>query len=246
MNLWDHTAAELLQMPLDALAMLVVADFGEDGWNVDSYFKGAAAWHADVYGEPGVAARIGEAWSWAESQVLIGRNTQQGSPNARRLTDGGREALKYGLDRLRAGRRLSMDMHPSIARTVRSQFLMGEFELATFAAMRQVEIRVRELGDFGAEQIGVNLMTAAFSPKVPGPLTDTAAEPGEQEALMFLFRGAIGMFKNPPSHRAVDYDDPTIAAEIVLLADLLLRLLDRIEASKVSTASTPAKGKRTV
>ncbi|MBB3082548.1 hypothetical protein [Geodermatophilus sabuli] len=34
------------------------------------------------------------------------------------------------------------------------------------------------------------------------------------------------MFKNPPSHRQVDYSDPTLASEVVLLADLLLRILD--------------------
>jgi hypothetical protein len=34
------------------------------------------------------------------------------------------------------------------------------------------------------------------------------------------------VFKNPSSHRQVEYDDPTAASEVVLLADLLLRLLD--------------------
>jgi len=46
---------------------------------------------------------------------------------------------------------------------------------------------------------------------------------------MNLFTGAIGLFKNPSSHRRVDFTDPTEAAEIVLLADLLLRLLGKID-----------------
>lgn len=234
MKLWEPTADELREMPLDALALLVLDDFGEQGWNVDSYFKECAQYHRDLYGQPRVANRIAEAWAWLEANVLIGRNPTQDSPNARKITDSGREALVQGVGRLRAGRRLGVDMHPRLAISVRRQFLMGEFELAAFAAMREVEIRVRELGGYGNDMIGVALMTAAFHPKTPGPLVDERAESGEQEALMALFRGAIGTFKNPLSHRAVDYDDPVLAAEIVLFADLLLRLLDGISSATPS------------
>lgn len=48
---------------------------------------------------------------------------------------------------------------------------------------------------------------------------------------------AIGLFKNPASHRPVDYDEPTVASEIVLLADLLMRLLDQIQI-RLSPSST--------
>ena len=51
-------------------------------------------------------------------------------------------------------------------------------------------------------------------------------EPGKQLAIIYLFAGAIGAFKNPSSHRQVDYGDFTVAAEAVVLADLLLRMLD--------------------
>lgn len=51
---------------------------------------------------------------------------------------------------------------------------------------------------------------------------------------MELFKGAIGLFKNPSSHRRVDLADPTEAVEIILLADLLLRLLQKIPAADVT------------
>ena len=230
MNLWEHTAQEIRAMPVEALALHVLADFGEEGWNVDSYFKERAQFPetSPLYRQAGVAAALHEAWTWLESNVLVGRHSSQDSPNARQITRLGREAISGGLARLLAGRRLGLELHPILAASVRLQFLMGEFELAAFAALREVEIRVRKLANYSDERIGVPLMAAAFNPQT-GPLTDPEAEGGEREAVMALFRGAIGTFKNPSSHRAVDYDDPTLAAEVVLLADLLLRLLDRVQ-----------------
>ena len=48
--------------------------------------------------------------------------------------------------------------------------------------------------------------------------------------MMELFTGGFGAVRNPLGHRNVEWDDPTEAAEMVLLADLLMRQLDRVEA----------------
>ena len=69
-------------------------------------------------------------------------------------------------------------------------------------------------------------MREAFKPKT-GPLTNKAADPGEQQAMMDLFAGAIGTFKNPSSHRDVDYR-PEAAADIIGIANQLLRIVEEI------------------
>lgn len=143
------------------------------------------------------------------------------------VTRRGRDVAQAGdTERLRASARLNLDLHPKLRDRVRPQFLMGEYELAAFAAMRAVEVRVRERCGYSDSEIGVNLMRHAFGPS--GPLYEEELDSGELRARQELFTGAIGTIKNPTSHREVRYDDPTEASEVVLFADLLMRILDRI------------------
>jgi|tagenome__1003787_1003787.scaffolds.fasta_scaffold20640174_2 uncharacterized protein (TIGR02391 family) len=127
---------------------------------------------------------------------------------------------------LRSAALLDADLHPAIRDTVRSLYNQGQHELAAFEAMRQVEIRVRDLAGGSDRDIGTHLMRHAFNPET-GSLSDPQQDKGERQATSDLFAGAIGTFKNPTSHRQVTYNDPTEAADVALLADLLLRILDR-------------------
>lgn len=176
--------------------------------------------------------RLADAWAWLESQSLLGPDHYQTHTSGwRRITSSGHETVAAeSTEKLVAESRLAMQLHPDLESKVRSNFTGGDYETATFAAMKAVEVRIRALSGADADTIGVNLMTHAFKP-AGGTLVDGSLEGGEQVALMNLFQGAIGLFKNPVSHRSVNYEDPTEAAEVVLLADLLMRLLDRVETS---------------
>jgi uncharacterized protein (TIGR02391 family) len=131
---------------------------------------------------------------------LVVRDPSQSSSDAYNVSRLGRETLKYGVARLAAGERLGVALHPRLAQRIQQQFLLGEFELAVFAAMKEVEVRVRELAQAAQSLFGVKLMQHAFSAE-KGALTDADADPGEQVAMMELSKGAIGLFKNPTSHR---------------------------------------------
>ena len=116
-------------------------------------------------------------------------------------------------------------MNRTIRDKVWQQFEHGRFDTAVFEAMKAVEVAVRDAAGLSAADIGTNLMRKAFAIE-NGPLTDKSAEQGERQARSDLFAGAIGSYKNPHSHRNVSLDDPDEAAEIIMLANHLLRIVE--------------------
>lgn len=175
-----------------------------------------------------IRASIFEAWAWLEAQGHLVWPDETNGPNGyRRLS---RRAQRFAdaaeLADFSASVRLPKTMlHPAIADRVWLNFIRAEYDTAVFQALRQVEIAVRQAIGATDDLVGVKLMRRAFGPT--GPLRDSAAEEGEANALAEAFSGAIGAFKNPQSHRAVNLDNAAEAAEIVLLASLLLRIVDR-------------------
>lgn len=122
-------------------------------------------------------------------------------------------------------------LDPRIWTKVMAQFRRGLFAEAVFSSMRTVEEEVRRAAGLdGDPRVGVKLMGAAFG--TSGPLADPGLHPGEREALAPLFGGAIGTYKNPGSHKTVNVDDPQEASEAILLANNLLRIVDRAEAAR--------------
>lgn len=226
---WTRNKQETLGLPIDALALLILQDYKSGhGWNWQNWMRGAE--QQGTARDPDINAALAEGWGWLMTHGLVVRDPSQHSADAYRATRLGEQTLRYGLAGLAAAERLGVTtLHPRIGQRVEQQFLLGEFEQAVFIATKEVEVRVRQLVDAPDSLVGVPLMQHAFAPNGPGPLADTKADRGEQVAMMDLFKGAIGLFKNPSSHRPVNYDDPILASEVVLFADLLHRLLDQVE-----------------
>jgi uncharacterized protein (TIGR02391 family) len=122
---------------------------------------------------------------------------------------------------------LTADMlHPRLSGRVFDLLSRGEHEIAVFEAFREVEVAVREAVGLGPETYGVPLMRRAFD-KLQGRLADLSLPEAEREAMSHLFAGAIGLFKNPRSHRHAPVGDRSEAVELVLLANHLLRIVTR-------------------
>lgn len=174
--------------------------------------------------------RLSDAWAWLESHALIGPSAKNPSGGWHRVTTAGAEVLNdpSAVAKVWAADRLAGNLHPALS-SARSNFALGDYETASFAAMKAVEVEVRRVAGLPNELLGVNLVRRAFSPK-DGALRDPEAEGGEQQATADLFAGAIGAYKNPASHGTVQFDDPVEAAEVIQLADLLLRIVQRADA----------------
>jgi len=167
-----------------------------------------------------------EAWTWLEGAALLVDHASHGgsykslSRRARKLADDPNPQRAF------AARRFPKEaLHPRIREDVWALYHRGKYDTAVFEAMREVEIAVREAAGFARGEHGVPMIRRAFH-KDTGPLTDAEAEEAEKEAVSALFAGAVGSYNNPHSHRHVPMDDADEAAEIVMLANHLLRIVD--------------------
>lgn len=172
---------------------------------------------------------VAEAFSWLEVQGFLVPATDNTARSSGWMTLSRRaERIESPEDFQHAALAALLPqriLHPSLRESIRMFFIRGELDVAVFHAMKQVEAAVRDASGFPQGEHGVPMIRRAFH-KDNGPLRDPAQEDGEREALMHLFAGAIGSYKNPHSHRNVPLDDPIEAMEVMLLANHLLRIVD--------------------
>jgi uncharacterized protein (TIGR02391 family) len=179
-----------------------------------------------------VVQALMEAWAWLQSAGLL---VEKASSTPGWFFVSRRAKQITSRDDLEAYRKANVlpkaQLHPLIAGKVYPAFLRGEYDTAIFQAFREVEVSVRAAGQFPPELVGEKLMRAAFAStksNSPGPLADGQLPAGEQEAMGHLFAGAFGLYRNSTAHRYVP-TTPEEAAEVIILASQLLRIVDRLK-----------------
>ena len=167
-----------------------------------------------------------EAWMWLEQEGFltprIGDSYNMWSEISRR---GRRAGGRNGVETYRHASLLPQaHLHPKIVAAVYPLYLRGDYDTSVFQAFKEVEVAVRDLARLGNSEYGSRMMRKVFDPQ-SGALTDANQELSERQALSDLFAGAMGYFKNPSSHRAMNIS-AVQAVEAIILASQLLRIAD--------------------
>jgi len=183
---------------------------------------------------PAICQKAMEALSWLESHGYIAPYFEH-QTNQHRLTQKCFDTIK-ALPAMPLPNTEDMPremLHENLRGSAWHDFVRQDFSGAVFKAFREVEIAIRVKGEYSKEKIGVSLVRDAFKVGI-GPLSAQSEPDAEQQAMMSLFAGSLGLFKNPNSHRAVEFSDPKTAMRAFQLADLLLRILDQIDSSEAT------------
>jgi len=170
-----------------------------------------------------------EGWMWLEKENFLAPKPGEQGDWAFITRKGKRILEEQNFETYKKASLLPSDnLDPVLVRKVKPSFIRGDYETAIFQSFKEVEVRVRKKSGLPNTEMGVNLMRKAF--KVgEGVLADKNSLVAEQEAMMSLFAGAVGVYKNPSSHRDVDFSDPGEVVDIIHSANNLLRIIDKIK-----------------
>lgn len=199
----------------------------EPDLNIRNFYAGS---EVDAYaGEKSdeMSRAIVEAWMWLEREGMLAPYLRKGREWVSVTRRGAKLAEESDIaGYVRSNLIPKQSLDPVLADKVWPLFIRGDYDTAVFQAFKEVEIRARTAASLSPESYGTSLMRDAFHPE-NGVLTDSSLPSAERQTTSDLFAGAIGLFKNPASHRDVDWNDPAECAELIYLANHLLRMVEK-------------------
>jgi uncharacterized protein (TIGR02391 family) len=233
--------AELLELDAEDVAslLLIYLNQGAGGqisrYNLFLQSSEIGSYAGDRYDE--IARAMTEAWTVLEREGLIAPEPNSPAGDWSYVTKRGKQVQsRTDFQAFQAGTLLPNPFRdPVLGLHVRPIFLRGDYDTAVFRAFKEIETRTRAATRLPAGLVGVQLMRAAFHPET-GELTDQSQVQAEKQAASDLFAGAMGMFKNPSSHRNVSYTAEE-ATTLIRLADYLVSLIEKLTpASRANSA----------
>jgi len=167
-----------------------------------------------------------EGWMYLEAEGLVAYKPGDNSSNYFLTNRGKQFKTQADVSAFRNARYFPKhSIHPLLLEKVFPLYLRGEYETAVFQSFLLVEIAVRDAARLEPRLIGTDLMRKAFNDET-GTLTRLDEPVAERKSLQDLFAGAIGRFKNPSSHRHIEFSSPTEAIELIQFASHLLKIVD--------------------
>jgi uncharacterized protein (TIGR02391 family) len=171
---------------------------------------------------------IGRAWKALDDADFIEEPDPDNGKNGYRVPSATGKKMNASADykgaRMRS--KFTREMfHRGLPDAAWNAFTVGDYDTAVFEAFKSVEVAVRTKGGFTATDFGATLMKKAFDPN-NGPLRDKAAPAARQKARCDLFTGAFGEIRNPKGHNDPTITDALVAAEELMAAGVLRRIVD--------------------
>lgn len=218
----------LLELEPEEIGVLILstlsADKAESAYNYCNGTDDGFRRYADGFSREEIQKALMEGWTWLINEGLVAR--EPGNPHEWYFVT--RRGLKLkesgNLKDYLETKTIAKDLDPVLEADVKPLFLRGNLDAAIFQAYREVEIRMRSAASLGNDIYGQPLVTKCFHPDT-GILIDRHQELAEREALHLLLRGAIGLFKNPQSHRNVE-SSVREASVLINFADYLIKLVE--------------------
>jgi uncharacterized protein (TIGR02391 family) len=224
-------AEEIVQSRPDELGTHIILDLQkarEDHFFSPTNYPNDLARHygSSIASRP-FASAVHEALAWAERELLLVKNYKSMPPSdALMLSRSGLTFTADDLPRMRIERILpEFLLHYRMRAICMDIFNSGHFQAAVFEAFRVLEVAVRERANYDDTRYGTDMISLAFNDE-RGPLRDQTATLAERQAMQRLMSGAYGVYKNPSGHRDIELTDPQKAAELLIIASHLLRIVE--------------------